>query len=113
MEEKFLEIRAKMRGYQEKSAGKKRVHYPESFRREVLEFLETEKLSVLKFCKKTGFSHSTVSYWRKVSSSKVISKPVKKESLFKPVSLREEKQKRVIILSGLSLEEMVQLVGEL
>ena len=112
MEEKFLEIRAKMKGYQERSAGKKRVHYPESFRREVLEFLETEKLSVLKFCKKTGFSHSTVSYWRKVSSSKV-SKPVKKESLFKPVSLREERKRTVLVLSGLSLEEMVQLVGEL
>ena len=114
MEEKFLELRAKIESLRKKNSHKKILHYPKDLRSEILSFLKDEGMSVSDFCKRTGFSFSTLNQWIRFSLiQKSCSKILEKESSFKPVSIKKESEKRVYILKGLSFDEICDLIGEL
>jgi len=114
VEEKLLELRCKIEGCRRSNSHKKRLHYPKDLKSEILSFLKKEGLSVSEFCKKTGFSFSTLNQWKKASCAKKrFFKVSKEESSFKAIPVKRDNKKKVYILKGLSFDEVLELLGEL
>ena len=114
MEKSFLDLKAKIDIFREEHSHKKRIHYPKFLRAEILSFLNKEGMSVYEFCRKAGFSLSTVNRWKKTSFAKESSsKILNKESSFKPVAIKRAEKKDLYILKDLSLEEICDLLGGL
>ena len=107
----FEALNAKIKMYKEKGLGKKNIHYPTSLKKEVSKYLKSKQMTFSEFSQNTGLAHSTISRQQRAYK---FSQSTHKESLFYPLSIEESSSlKKVWLIKGLSIEEMIELIREL
>ena len=113
MEETLETLKRKIRIHKEGS-DKKLIHYPQNLKKEVLEFLTKNSIKNSSFCKEVGLNISTLNKWQKPSKS--IKSSSKKDSFFKPLSVKIERSSseiQICVLKGLNFKEVCEILKKL